>query len=70
MADKAKQGGKNRKFGRHARNPSSKLQAQRTARNKEKRIARHIKRMGGNPRAHPKFAQPCPARKSPLTKAA
>lgn len=34
-----KEGGKNRKFGRHARNPSSAMQAKRTERNKAKRIA-------------------------------
>lgn len=38
MATK-KEGGKNRKIGRHSRNPSSKMQAQRSAKNKAKRIA-------------------------------
>lgn len=41
-----KQGGKNAKFGRHGRNPSSKLQAVRSARNKAKRIARAVKLYG------------------------
>lgn len=46
MAANQKQGGKNRKLGRHSRNPSSKLQAARTLANGKKRIARHLKRMG------------------------
>lgn len=33
----SKQGGSNRKFGRHARNPSSQNQAKRTERNKARR---------------------------------
>ena len=37
---------KGAKFGRHARNPSSKLQPQRTERNKRLRRERHLKRMG------------------------
>lgn len=40
MSKKSKEGGKNKKIGRHSRNPSSKLQAQRSNRNKDKRIAR------------------------------
>lgn len=43
MATKEKKGAK---FGRHARNPSSKLQAQRTERNKRLKKERHAKRMG------------------------
>lgn len=43
MATKEKKGAK---FGRHARNPSSKLQSQRTERNKRLAQERHAKRMG------------------------
>lgn len=43
MATKEKKGAK---FGRHARNPSSKLQSQRTERNKRLKKERHAKRMG------------------------
>lgn len=44
----ANQGGKNRKFGRHGRNPSSKLQATRSARNKARNIAKHGKGSHGH----------------------
>lgn len=37
MASNQKQGGKNRKLGRHSRNPSSKMQASRTERNRLRR---------------------------------
>ncbi len=43
-----KTGGKNRKFGRHARNPSSKLQKQRSERNKARNIAAHPKDCHGH----------------------
>lgn len=39
MAASKKEGGKNRKIGRHSRNPSSKLQKLRTERNKARRLA-------------------------------
>lgn len=39
MASK-KDGGKNRKFGRHSRNPSSAMQATRAERNRAKRAAK------------------------------
>lgn len=41
MASK-KEGGKNRKFGRHARNPSSANQAKRTERNKAERAQKTV----------------------------
>ncbi len=44
----AGQGGKNRKFGRHGRNPSSKLQRTRSDRNKARNIAAHGKGSHGH----------------------
>lgn len=41
MATK-KEGGKNKKIGRHSRNPSSQHQAKRTERNKDKRAQRLV----------------------------
>lgn len=41
MATK-KEGGKNKKIGRHSRNPSSQHQAKRTERNKDKRVQRLV----------------------------
>lgn len=38
----SKQGGSNRKFGRHGRNPSSQNQAKRTERNKARRAQRIV----------------------------
>jgi hypothetical protein len=40
MAASKKDGGKNRKFGRHSRNPSSVNQPKRTERNRAKRAAK------------------------------
>jgi hypothetical protein len=54
MAATAKSGGKNKKFGRHARNPSSKNQAKRTERNKLKRKATGI------PCTYPPIKKPIP----------
>lgn len=42
MSAGKKEGGKNRKFGRHARNPSSVNQARRTERNKAKRAQKIV----------------------------
>lgn len=41
MPATSKSGGKNKKFGRHSRNPSSKLYPTRAERNARKRVARH-----------------------------
>jgi len=60
MATK-KDGGKNRKFGRHARNPSSVNQARRTERNKDRRIAANPQgrcREGKSPTPSPKYNNP------------
>lgn len=43
MPANQKQGGKNRKLGRHSRNPSSKMQAARTLRNKARRERKQAK---------------------------
>ena len=43
MASSKKEGGKNRKIGRHSRNPSSCNQAKRTERNKAKRAQKVVR---------------------------
>jgi len=52
MATKEKKGAK---FGRHARNPSSKMQMQRTAKNKRLRIEKAIKTHGAQSCVSPTF---------------